>query len=103
MQENTLREEWRSLAAAMGDPEMERATVAGDLEHGWPEVAGQEVLDAIAKNSPAVRIADAAATRNAAEIVRARREAIPQLRVRGGRLYNNELTGSIPRASGWEG
>src|SRR5882672_5817912 len=103
MQENTLREEWRSLAAAMGDPEIERATVAGDLEHGWPELADQEVLDAIAKNSPAVRIADAAAMRNAAETVRARREAIPDLRVRGGLLYNNELAGAVPRATGWEG
>jgi len=103
MQENTLREEWRSLAAAMGDPEMERATVAGDLEHGWPELADQEVLDAIAKNSPAVRIADSAAMRSAAEIVRARREAIPDLRVRGGLLYNNELAGAVPRATGWEG
>src|SRR5256885_5734506 len=103
MQENTLREEWRSLAAAMGDPEMERATVAGDLEHGWPEVVDQEVLDAIAKNSPAVRIADAAATRNAAEIVRARREAIPDLRVRGGLLYNKEFARAIPRGNRWEG
>src|SRR5215831_1799223 len=39
MQENTLREEWRSLSAAMGDPEMERVTVKGDLEHGWPELS----------------------------------------------------------------
>jgi cobalt-zinc-cadmium efflux system outer membrane protein len=103
MQENTLREEWRSLAAAMGDPGMEQMTVAGDLEHGWPELADQEVLDAITKNSPAVRIANAAAARSSAEIVRANREAIPDLRVRGGLLYNNELIGTVPRATGWEG
>jgi outer membrane protein, heavy metal efflux system len=103
MQENTLREEWRSLAAAMGDPEMERVTVAGDLEHGWPELSDQEVLEAITKNSPAVRIADATAARNAAEVVRAQREAIPDLRVRAGLLYNNELLSSVPRATGWEG
>ncbi len=103
MQENTLREEWRSLAAAMGDPEMERVTVAGDLEHGWPELSDQEILEAIAKNSPAVRIADAAAARNSAEIARAQREAIPDLRLRGGLLYNNEQLGGVPRATGWEG
>lgn len=103
MQENTLREEWRSLAAAIGDPEMERVTVAGNLEHGWPELSDQEVLEAIDKNSPAVRIADAAAARNSAEVVRAQREAIPDLRVRAGLLYNNELLGSVPRATGWEG
>jgi len=103
MQENTLREEWRSLAAAMGEPEMERMTVAGDLERGWPELSDQEVLEAIAKSSPAVRIADAAAARNTAEVIRAQREAIPDLRLRAGLLYNNELLGSVPRATGWEG
>ena len=103
MQENTLREEWRTLAAAMGDPEMERVTVAGDLEHGWPELSDQEVLEAIGKNSPAVRIADAVAARNTADLARAQREAIPDLRVRGGLLYNNEQLGAVPRATGWEG
>lgn len=103
MQENTLREEWRSLAAAMGEPEMERETVAGDLEHGWPKLKDQEVLDLIARNSPAMRIADASAARNAAEVIRAQSEAIPDLRVRGGLLYNNELIGATPHATGWEG
>ncbi|HWY43057.1 MAG TPA: TolC family protein [Candidatus Sulfotelmatobacter sp.] len=103
MQENTLREEWRSLSAAMGDPEMERMTVAGDLEHGWPELSDAEVLDAISKRSPAVRIADATAARNRADVIRAQREAIPDLRLRGGMEYNNELIGAIPRAIGWEG
>lgn len=103
MQENTLREEWRSLSAAMGDPEMERMTVSGDLEHGWPKLSDAAILDAISKNSPAVRIADASAARNRADIIRAQREAIPDLRLRGGLEYNNELTGTIPRAIGWEG
>src|SRR5256885_11854889 len=77
MQENTLREEWRSLAAAMGDPEMERATVAGDLEHGWAAVAGQEGLEAVAEKSPAVGIAGAAGRRKAAGNVRGGRAAMP--------------------------
>src|SRR5262249_46157936 len=63
----------------------------------------QEVLDAIARNSPAIRIADATAARNSAEVVRAQREAIPDLRVRAGLLYNNELLGGVPHATGWEG
>ncbi len=53
MQENTLREEWRSLAAVIGKPAMEQETVAGDLEQGWPEVNETEILDAIATQSPA--------------------------------------------------
>jgi len=103
MQENTLREEWRSLAAAMGEPELERATVAGNLERGWPELSDNEVLDTISRNSPAVRIADATAGRNSADLIRAQREAIPDLRLRGGLQYNNELIGTAPRAVGWEG
>jgi len=103
MQENTLREEWRSLSAAMGDPELERMTVSGDLEHGWPELADQEILDTISRNSPAVHIADATEARNRAEVTRAQRESIPDLRLRGGMEYNNELIGAIPRATGWEG
>ncbi|MBS1867615.1 MAG: TolC family protein [Acidobacteria bacterium] len=103
MQENTLREEWRSLAAAIGQPELERATVEGNLEEGWPQLSDGEVLDAISRNSPAVRIADASAARNNAELARAKREAIPDLRLRGGLLYNNELIGTLPRATGWEG
>ena len=103
MQENALREEWRSLAAVLGDPEAEQKIVAGDLEHDWPELADQQVLETISRNSPAVRIADAAAARNSAEIIRAKRETIPDLRLRGGLLYNNELIGAVPRATGWEG
>jgi cobalt-zinc-cadmium efflux system outer membrane protein len=103
MQENTLREEWRSLAAVMGNSGMERITVAGNLEQGWPALSDGEVLDAISRQSPAVRIADATAARSNAEVARAQREAIPDLRLRGGLLYNNEPIGTAPYATGWEG
>src|SRR5205814_4381559 len=58
MQENTLREEWRSLAAVIGQPGLPLATVAGDVEKGWPEVNEEEGVEAIGQESPAVRIAD---------------------------------------------
>jgi len=103
MQENTLHEEWRSLAAVIGDAGMERMTVAGNLEQDWPELSDGEVLDAISRQSPARRIADVTAARNSAEVVRAQREAIPDLRLRGGLLYNNEPIGAVPHATGWEG
>src|SRR2546427_8063228 len=47
MQENTLREEWRSLAAVIGQPEMPLATVGGDLENGWPELNEEQAVGAI--------------------------------------------------------
>lgn len=103
MQENTLREEWRSLAAVMGQPEMPLATVGGDLETGWPELNEEQAVAAIAKESPAIRIAEAAEGRAQTTLVRARREAIPDVLLRGGMEYNHETLGSVPFAKGWEG
>jgi len=103
MQENTLREEWRSLTAAIGQPDLPLTTVAGDLEKGWPEVNEEETVESIAKESPAVRIAETAEARAQSVLGRARREAVPDIQVRGGMEYNNELLGSVPFAKGWEG
>jgi outer membrane protein, heavy metal efflux system len=103
MQENTLREEWRSLSAVIGQPDMPMATVAGDLERDWPELNEEEAVEAITKESPAVRIADTATTRAQALLARARREPIPDLQVRAGMEYNNELLDRLPFAKGWEG
>jgi outer membrane protein, heavy metal efflux system len=103
MQENTLREEWRSLGAVIGQPDVPLTTVAGDLEKGWPEVNEEVAVESIAKESPAVRIAEAAEERVQSVLGRAKREAIPDVQVRGGMEYNNELLGSVPFAKGWEG
>jgi outer membrane protein, heavy metal efflux system len=103
MQENTLREEWRSLCAVVGQPEMPLATVAGDLSQNWPQLNEEEAVDAITKDSPAVRIAETAATRAKAALLRSRREPIPDITVRGGMEYNNELLEGLPYAKGWEG
>jgi cobalt-zinc-cadmium efflux system outer membrane protein len=103
MQENTLREEWRSLVAVIGQPEMALATVAGDLEKDWPALNEEQAVEAIAKESPAVRIAEAAGERAQSTFGRARRERIPDVQVRAGMEYNNETLGSVPFAKGWEG
>lgn len=103
MQENTLQEEWRSLAAVIGQPALPLASVAGDLEHGWPELNEEEAVDAIAKQSPAVQIAETAAGRSQAVLERTRREPFPDVQLRGGLEYNHETLGSIPFAKGWEG
>jgi cobalt-zinc-cadmium efflux system outer membrane protein len=103
MQENTLREEWRSLSAVIGQPEMPLATVGGDLEHGWPDLNEEEAVEAITKESPAVHIAETAAARAQSQLARTRRDPIPDLQLRGGMEYNNELLGGLPFAKGWEG
>lgn len=103
MAENTLREEWRSLTAVLGAPDLSLEVLAGNLEQGWPKLNEEEAINAIARLSPAVRIADAAKERAASNLARAKSEAIPDIRLRGGLEYNNELLGGIPRATGWEG
>ena len=103
MQENTLREEWRSLAAVIGQPEMPMATVAGDLEKDWPELNEEQAVEAISKESPAVRIAEVAEGRAQSALLQARRGAIPDVQLRGGLEYNHETLGSVPYAKGWEG
>jgi cobalt-zinc-cadmium efflux system outer membrane protein len=103
MQENSLREEWRSLAAVLGRPDLPLATVVGDLEHDWPELNEQEIIDHIATQSPATRIADTATARAEATIVSAKRASIPDLQLRGGLQYNNEWLANVPQAVGWEG
>ncbi len=103
MQENTLREEWRSLAAVIGQPALPLSTVAGDLERGWPELNEEEAVEAIAKQSPAVEIAQVATGRAQSVLARAEREPIPDILLRAGLEYNHETLGSVPWAKGWEG
>ena len=103
MKENTLREEWRSLAAVLGQPDLPLQTVAGDLEHGWPELDELQSVEMIAAQSPAIRIASAAGEHASAELARANREKVPDITVRAGGEYNNELLNSVPVATGWQG
>src|SRR4029077_382144 len=58
MQENTLREEWRSLTSVIGQPEPPVSVVSGDLATGWPELNEEAAVEAIATQSPAVKIAE---------------------------------------------
>ena len=103
MQENTLREEWKSFAAVIGRPDLPQATVAGDLENEWPAINEEEVMETIATQSPASRIAAAASNRATAEITRAKSQVIPDLQLSGGLQYNNEPLGTVPHSIGWEG
>jgi outer membrane protein, heavy metal efflux system len=103
MQENSLREEWRSLAALMGRPDLPQTIVSGDLEHGWPELDENQIVEEISGKSPAVSIAEAGNLRAQSEIAQAKRQYIPDLQLRGGMEYNNDLLGTAPHSKGWEG
>ncbi len=45
MQENALLEEWRSLAAVIGKPDLPLAVVSGQLESGWPELNEEQITE----------------------------------------------------------
>ena len=102
MKENTLREEWRALAAVIGQPDLPLQTVAGDLEHVWPALDELQAVDMVSTQSPAVRIATAAGERAEAELARAKREKIPDVTVRAGMEYNHELLNNPTLATGWQ-
>ena len=103
VQENTLRQEWRSLTAVLGKPEMPLQTVEGNLEADLPQLNEEQVIEAIAKESPAVRIAAISTNRAQAVLVRAKAEPVPDLQVRAGAVYSGEHIEGINRPIGWEG
>jgi outer membrane protein, heavy metal efflux system len=103
MQENTLREEWRSLSSVIGQPELPMSTVSGELASGWPELNEEAAVEAITNQSPAVKIAETAAAHAQARLARSIKEPVPDITIRAGAEYNNELLDTVPFAKGWEG
>ena len=103
MQENTLREEWRSLSSVIGQPELPMSTVGGELASGWPELNEDAAVEAITNQSPAVKIAETAAAHAQSRLARSLKEPVPDITIRAGAEYNNELLDALPFAKGWEG
>jgi cobalt-zinc-cadmium efflux system outer membrane protein len=99
--ENTLREEWRALASVLGQPDLPLQSVAGDLEHGWPELDEHQV-ETVSTQSPANRIAATASERAQAALARARREKIPDVLARAGLDYNHEPLDNPQLTTGWQ-
>lgn len=93
---------WRALAAVVGQPEMQPARVAGNLEQGIPEVDEKEFIDLV-RNSPAARIAEAGVRRAELQLSRQRREPLPNLRVRAGLQQNRELIEATGSPVGMQG
>ena len=103
VQESTLRQEWRALAALVGKPEMPLQVVEGNLEANLPQLNEEQVIEAIAKESPAVRIAAISTSRAQAVFERAKAEPVPDLQLRVGAEYFGEQLEGINRSIGWEG
>jgi cobalt-zinc-cadmium efflux system outer membrane protein len=91
-----LHEEWEILRAVVGDPAMPIGSLAGTLEAELPQVDSDRLVNALITASPVARIAQENAVRAESSILEARRQAVPDLRIKAGVEQNfeqNELTG----------
>ncbi len=91
LQENMLRQEWRALAAVVGNSSLEMGTVAGYLDRDLPDLDEDKTIETLLRDSPAVAIAQAGVDRANAVLTRARREPIPDLEFRAGLSQDNEF------------
>jgi cobalt-zinc-cadmium efflux system outer membrane protein len=101
--ENRQQHAWTALAAVVGNPQLPLTRLAGRLEESTPETAPEQYIEDLVQNSPAVRIAAAGVTRAELAVKRARREAVPDLILRGGLQQNRELLEPTGRPVGLQG
>ena len=101
--EHMRRRAMTALAAVVGNSSVQNATLGGSLEENLPELDEQELLDALLRDSPAVRIAQVGVARTEAALVRARRERVPDLVLRGGLEQNREQLETTGRPVGLQG
>lgn len=100
-EQNQIRR-WRELAATIGRPEMPLTHLAGTLDD-LPENSPDHWMQAILEQSPAVKIAQLGVLKAEASLARAKREVVPDLRVRGGLEKNLELEPITNRTIGLQG
>jgi len=100
-EQNQLRA-WRALAATVGKPEMQLTHLAGNLGD-LPEDNPDQWLQTIVQESPAVKIAQLGVLKAEASLLRAKREPIPDLQLRGGLQQNRELDATTNRPIGLQG
>src|SRR5712692_7439367 len=101
--EHMRRRAMTALAAVVGNPSVQKATLGGNLEENLPELDEQQLVDALLRDSPAVRIAHAGVARAEAALARARRERVPDLVLRGGLQQNLEQVETTGRPVGLQG
>jgi cobalt-zinc-cadmium efflux system outer membrane protein len=102
-EEARLQRLWTALAAVVGRPDLPLATLEGRLDENLPELKEEIVFESIVTRSPAARIAQANLGRAEAEFARARRQAVPDLLIRGGLQQNRELIEATGRPVGLQG
>ncbi len=101
--ENRRQQAWTALAAVVGNPQLPLVRLAGRLEENTPRISPEQYIEDLVRNSPAVRIAEAGVKRAELSVTRARREAVPDLFLRGGLQQNRELLEPTGRPVGLQG
>jgi outer membrane protein, heavy metal efflux system len=81
---------YEELAAVIGEPQTPIALLKGDLDHP-PAIDTDRYLDDLFQNSPTLKRAQQEAVRADAELLRNKREAVPDLTLRAGVQQNFEL------------
>ncbi|HJT71315.1 MAG TPA: TolC family protein [Terriglobales bacterium] len=93
---------FRTLAAITGKPDLPLAPLAGDLEA--PPPIPDDIVEQMLRDSPSVKRAQQETLRAQAEVKSARREAVPDLQLRGGLEQNFEpVDPGMSRAVGLQG
>jgi cobalt-zinc-cadmium efflux system outer membrane protein len=94
--------EFRNLAARAGKPDLPVAPLAGELEA--PPPVPDDIVEQMLRDSPSVKRAQQETLRAEAEVRSARREAIPDLQLRGGLQQNFEpVDPAMSRTVGLQG
>ena len=100
--ERNQRRSWTELAATVGRPAMPLARLAGKLNE-LPQGDPEQWVQAVVNESPAVKIAQLGVSRSEAALARAKKEAIPDLQLRGGLQQNLETNDTTGRPIGLQG
>jgi cobalt-zinc-cadmium efflux system outer membrane protein len=87
--ENRHRAAWRRLAAVLGQPQLEPAPLAGDLEEQLPELTWEGALDRLLTGSPELAKAQAGVEKARCALARECAQRIPNLNVQAGVQHDN--------------
>lgn len=91
-------QQFHSLAAVAGKPELPLAPLEGKLDE-YPKIDAETIVEMIVRDSPSIKRAQQAVAKAEAQVRSARREAVPDLQVRAGLQNDRELLGAeIPNS-----
>lgn len=88
--ERMFIQEFRSLAALVGKPDLPVTSLQGNLEE-YPKIDAEVIVETIVRDSPSVKRAQQGVAQAETQLRSARREAVPDLQVRAGIQNDREL------------